>query len=101
MKKRTITFDRFVRILISVVILGVAYFLIRRLSNVLVPFLVAWLIAYLLYPMVKFFQYRLRFKYRMLSIIATMVACIEHYAYGFADCGAFYWVLLSGYPADY
>ena len=48
MKKRTITFDRFVRIIISIVILGVAYFLIRRLSNVLVPFLVAWLIAYLL-----------------------------------------------------
>jgi predicted PurR-regulated permease PerM len=76
MKKRTITFDRFVRILISVVILGVAYFLIRRLSNVLVPFLVAWLIAYLLYPVVSFIQYRCRVKSRVLSIMLTALLIV-------------------------
>lgn len=76
MKKRTITFDRFVRILISVVILGVAYFLIRRLSNVLVPFLVAWLIAYLLYPVVSFIQYKCRVKSRVLSILITALLIV-------------------------
>ncbi len=76
MKSRAITFDRFVRILISVVIIGAAYFLIRRLSSALIPFLVAWLIAYLLYPVVCFIQYRCRVKFRALSIIITLLLVI-------------------------
>ena len=76
MKSRAITFDRFVRILISVVIIGAAYFLIRRLSSALIPFLVAWLIAYLLYPVVCFIQYRCRVKFRALSIIITLLLII-------------------------
>ena len=71
MKTKTFTFDRVVRILISIVILVAVYFLIQRLSSVLIPFLVAWLIAYLLYPIVCFIQYRCHVKSRVLSIIIT------------------------------
>ena len=73
MKKRIITFDRFVRLLISVILILLAYVLIRRLSNVLLPFLAAWLVAYMLYPIVCFFQYRCRLRSRTLSIIVTLV----------------------------
>ncbi len=73
MKTKTFTFDRVVRILISIVILIAAYLLIQRLSGVLIPFLVAWLIAYLLYPIVKFIQYKCHVKSRVLSIIITML----------------------------
>ena len=52
--------------------MGILYFVLDSLSSVLLPFFVAWLIAYLLYPMVCFFQYRARFKYRMLAIIASL-----------------------------
>ena len=67
------TFDRVVRILIGLTILIVIFLLIKRLSGVLLPFLVAWLLAYLLQPVVRFFQYKLRFKSRALSILATLL----------------------------
>ena len=76
MKTKTFTFDRVVRILISIVILVAAYFLIQRLSSVLIPFLVAWLIAYLLYPIVSFIQYKCRVRSRVLSIIITVLLIV-------------------------
>ena len=42
----------------------------------LLPFAVAWLLAYLLYPIVKFVQYRLHVRNRVLSIIITLVGVI-------------------------
>ena len=48
--------------------------LLRKLSDVLIPFLVAWLVAYMLYPIVCFFQYRCKLKNRVLSIIVTLLA---------------------------
>lgn len=72
MKNKIITFDRFVRILGSIVIFIAVYFLIRRLSDVLIPFITAWLIAYLLHPIVIFFQYKCRIRSRVASIIITI-----------------------------
>ena len=76
MKTKTFTFDRVVRILISIVIMIGLYLLIQRLSSVLIPFLVAWLIAYLLYPIVTFIQYKCRVKSRVLSIIITVLLIV-------------------------
>src|ERR1035437_1335379 len=67
------TFDRVVRLVIGLAVVILLFLLIDRLSSVLLPFLVAWLLAYLLQPMVLFFQHKLRFKNRMLSILATLV----------------------------
>lgn len=38
----------------------------------MLPFFVAWLIAYMIYPLVKFFQYKLRFKSRIISIFCAL-----------------------------
>ncbi len=76
MKTKTFTFDRVVRILISIIIMVGAYLLIQRLSGVLIPFLVAWLIAYLLYPIVTFFQYKSHVKSRVLSILITVLLIV-------------------------
>lgn len=76
MKTKTYTFDRVVRILISIIIMIGVYLLIQRLSSVLIPFLVAWLIAYLLYPIVKFIQYKCHVKSRVLSIIITVLLIV-------------------------
>jgi predicted PurR-regulated permease PerM len=43
---------------------------------VLTPFFIAWLIAYILYPIVCFFQYKCRLKYRALSITVTLLLII-------------------------
>ena len=73
---KTITFDTFVRWLIGALIaLGVLY-LLNYLSSVLLPFFVAWLFAYLLYPIVKFVQYKLHVPGRALSIIVTLIFVI-------------------------
>ncbi len=69
---REISLGRFLRIILILVTIGILYFVLDSLSSVLLPFFVAWLIAYLLYPMVCFFQYRAKFKYRMLAIIASL-----------------------------
>ena len=73
---KTYTFDRFIRLLINVVIILAIFMLLSKLSGVLLPFLIGWLIAYLIHPLVKFFQYRLKFKNRILSVIVALVLVI-------------------------
>ena len=73
MLEKKITFDSFIRGIITLlIIIGILY-LVNYLSSVLLPFFVAWLIAYMTYPLVTFFQYKLRLKNRVLSIIVTML----------------------------
>ena len=72
-EKGQITFDSFIRGSIGVLILVGIVMLLNRLSNVLVPFFLAWLIAYILFPLVKFFQYRCRMKYRIFGILSAFL----------------------------
>ncbi|MCR5643294.1 MAG: AI-2E family transporter [Prevotella sp.] len=76
MLEKTITFDRFVRLMMGGLLLVAILLLINYLSNVLLPFVVAWLFAYLLYPTVKFVQYKMRVRNRVLSIIITLLAVL-------------------------
>ena len=73
MEHKKITFDTFVRgIMVIVAVVGLVM-LLGRLSTVLLPFFVAWLLAYLLFPLVKFFQYQCRMKFRILGILSAFV----------------------------
>ena len=73
MLEKRITFDSFIRGIISaLIILGILY-LVNYLSSVLLPFFIAWLIAYMTYPMVTFVQYKLRVKNRVASILIVLV----------------------------
>lgn len=67
--KQPFTFDRVVRIIIGISIAFALFFLLNRLSGVLLPFLVAWLLAYMMYPLVRLYQYKCRVKYRFASIL--------------------------------
>ena len=69
-----ITFDKFIRYATLAVIFFLLYLLMRRLSNVLMPFFVAWFLAYLLHPIVCFFQYKCKLKNRILSILVTLLS---------------------------
>lgn len=73
MLEKKITFDSFIRGIITVLIIVGLLYLVNYLSSVLLPFFIAWLIAYMIYPMVTFFQYRLKLKSRILSIFATLL----------------------------
>ena len=70
---KPITFDSFIRAALIVAGIVVAVLIIDYLSVVLVPFFVAWFLAYLVNPVVDFFQYKLKFKFRILAIIATLL----------------------------
>ena len=73
MLEKKITFDSFIRGVITLlIIIGILY-LVNYLSSVLLPFFIAWVIAYMTYPLVTFFQYKLRMKNRVVSIIVTML----------------------------
>lgn len=78
--RQTITFDKFIRwALIALAVLAVGY-IINALSEVLLPFFIAWLIAYLLYPIVKFVQYKLHVPGRALSILVTLLFVVAIFA---------------------
>ena len=71
MEQKKITFDSFVRGFLAVIVVVAIIMLLNRLSAVLLPFFLAWLIAYLLFPLVKFFQYKCHMKFRILGILST------------------------------
>lgn len=72
MERKKITFDSFIRgIILGAIIIGILI-LLKRLSSVLLPFFIAWLIAYLIYPLVTFFQYKLKLKNRIASIFCAL-----------------------------
>ncbi len=68
-----INFDRFVRGALALAVLVVAYFLLSYLSPVLLPFFVAWVAAYMLYPIVRFLQYKCHLRNRILCIFLTLM----------------------------
>ncbi len=68
-----ITFDRLARWGIAAALVVSVLFLLQKLSSVLLPFFIGWLIAYLLYPVVKFVQYKMKVPSRVLSIIVTFL----------------------------
>ena len=70
------TFDRVIRLSISVLLIGTGIYMIYILRSVLLPFLVAWLIAYLLNPIVRFIQDRLRIKKRFVAVLITFALLI-------------------------
>ncbi|NOX59724.1 MAG: AI-2E family transporter, partial [Planctomycetes bacterium] len=66
-------FDRVFRLLLTVAVLIGLFALVRHLSDVLIPFAVALLLAYLLNPIVNALDSRLN--RRTLSVFITVIGC--------------------------
>ncbi len=82
-----ITFDRMARWVLMVAVVITVIYLINLLGSVLLPFFVGWLLAYLLYPMVKFVQYRMHVPSRPLAIVVTLLVV------GIVLAGVFYFII--------
>ena len=67
------TFDRAIRLLISVLAMCAGLYFLYILRNVLLPFFIAWLLAYLLNPLVRFYQKRLRLTHSI-AVILTLLS---------------------------
>lgn len=76
MAENKITFDKFVRYTLIALAVFAALYLTNYLSGVLLPFIIAWFLAYLLYPIVEFVQNRLHVKVRALAIIITLILVV-------------------------
>lgn len=76
LNQKKITFDSFIRGVLSGAVVIAILYLLKRLSGVLLPFFMAWLVAYLTYPMVTFYQHKLRMKNRVVSIVAVMLTLL-------------------------
>ena len=73
---KEITFDKFIRWAGIVTPVIAVLYITNYLSEVLLPFFIAWFFAYLLYPVVKFIENKLHVKVRAISILLAMGAAI-------------------------
>ena len=73
MLDKEITFDRVARWFIVALMAVAAVLLLSRLSKVLLPFFIAWILAYMIYPFVIFLEKKCRLKYRVLSIVVALL----------------------------
>lgn len=76
MVQKEITFDKFIRWTGIILLIVFILYAVNYLSAVLIPFFVAWVFAYLLYPIVKFIENKLHVRIRALSIILTFIVVI-------------------------
>ncbi len=74
--QREITFDKLVRWVGLGLLIIAVFFLFDYLSGALLPFAIAWLFAYLLYPIVRFIETKAKIRFRVLSIIITLLLVI-------------------------
>lgn len=75
-ERQPYTLDRVVRLLITVTVSAAAVWLIYRLRDVLLPFFVAALIAYLLEPFVQYNRRLLRLRGRVIATFVTLFEAI-------------------------
>ncbi len=67
------TFDRFVRLLIALALIAGVIWLLGILKNVLLPFCLACLLAYIMEPFVEFNRKLFRLKQRGVAVIITII----------------------------
>ena len=70
---RPFTHDRTVRMLLLILLLVLLIWGLSAIWSVILPFLLAGIFAYVMMPIVRFFQYRLRLRYRGLAVLLTFV----------------------------
>lgn len=75
-ERQPYTFDRVVRILFSVAILFGALYLLNVLKDVLLPFMIACLIAYMLEPIVKWNMRWMHLKSRFIPVVMTLLEAL-------------------------
>lgn len=71
--RREFTFDRIARMLVLSVLILLIYVAVQAIWSVILPFLLAGIFAYVMMPLVRFFQYALRLRSRGLSVILTLL----------------------------
>ena len=69
-------FDRVVRLVLTVISIGIGIWLVNYLSPVLMPFVVGFILAYIIEPLVEWLQRKLRIKTRAVAVVLALVIVI-------------------------
>lgn len=72
-RRKPITFDQVIRAIVVIIAILAFVWLVNYLRNVLLPFCVACLIAYVLEPVVTFQQRHLKLKRRIIPVFLTLL----------------------------
>lgn len=78
------TFDRTVRLVISVLLFTFGLYLLYVLRGVLLPFFIAWLVAYMLNPIVRIFKRKLKLPHTFSVILTLFLSAAIIVGIGFA-----------------
>ncbi len=73
MFEKPFTLDSTVRLIIRLGMLSLLIYAVYVLGDVLLPFVAAWFVAYMLNPFVNFFQNKLKIKNRTISVLIVLV----------------------------
>jgi predicted PurR-regulated permease PerM len=74
--RKPFTFDRVIRLILGLGVLVILFLLLKRLSGVLLPFFIGWLISYMINPLVDFVQTRIRIHNRVLAVFISLIAIL-------------------------
>jgi len=77
MNARNYSLDSTVKLVIRILIAVGLFLIVRNLAGVLLPFVVGWFLAYLIYPLVCFVQYKLRVRSRIVSIVLSLLFIVS------------------------
>ena len=69
-------FDRVVRMVLTLISVGVGVWLVNYLSPVLMPFVVGFILAYLIEPLVEWLQKKMRIKARGIAVVLALLIVI-------------------------
>lgn len=72
----TYTFDKVIHWVVVIAIIVGSYFLLDSLKSILLPFLVAWMFAYLLNPIVVWLKVKMKLKYRVVPVILVFLTML-------------------------
>lgn len=81
--RKQFTADRGMRIIFSAAIIAAIVFCVFSLWEVLLPFLMAGIFAYVMTPFVRFFQNTLRIRHRGLSVLLVLLLVVALVTLGF------------------
>jgi len=69
-------FDRVVRMVLTLISLGVGVWLINYLSPVLMPFVVGFILAYIIEPLVEWLQRKIHIKSRGIAVVLALLIVV-------------------------
>ena len=69
-------FDRVVRLVLTVISVGIGVWLVNYLSPVLIPFVVGFILAYIIEPLVEWLQHKAHIKARSIAVVLALIIVI-------------------------